>query len=183
MDDSRPPLFAAWSPGWSRHGPVKRGIALRLLAPTVLVSLALVSACLFGALYLNYLHVNAFEILSENVQSTQAAASLETTTKELIRLLRAVPDPERDAHVRAQNQVARSLLVEAQALANLEREDELVREIADGLREYLHRWDEREQLGAAASAESDARLAGLLEQRVLAQCVALRRYNTDQLEH
>src|ERR1700732_4073652 len=70
---------------------VTRRFALKLLAPTVLVSLILVGACVFGTIYLNNLHLNASAVLTENRRSLEAAYRLETTTRELLRLLRSDP--------------------------------------------------------------------------------------------
>jgi signal transduction histidine kinase len=154
------------------------------LAPTVLVSLILVGTCFLGTLYLNHLHLNAFDVLSENVQSTQAAARLETTTKELVRLLRSDhADPTTLAdQVQEQNQTAREVLIEAEALANLERESVLVTRIAAGLKDYLQSWDVRKKVPAAQLPAYDAALADLLERQVLAPCVELRKFNADQIE-
>src|SRR5262245_36370300 len=100
----RPPLSLLRTPAL-----FARRLTLKLLAPTALVSLMLVGVCVFGAFYLSSLHVNASAILSENVQSTQAAARLEITAKELMRLLRnGHEDAEAfSVHVRQQNQTAR----------------------------------------------------------------------------
>ena len=61
-----------------------RRLSLKLLAPTVLVSLLLVGTCVAGVLYLNWLHVTSSRIHTENVESTQAAAQLETTVVYLL---------------------------------------------------------------------------------------------------
>jgi signal transduction histidine kinase len=161
-----------------------RRLALKLLAPTVLVSSILVGVCLLGTLYLNSLHVNATAVLSENVQSTQAAARLETTAKELLRLLRAGHEDRRgwERRVEEQNHTARELLVEAERLANLERESVLVNRIAAGLREYLQGWEQRSGVADARRARYDANLADLLEREVLLPCIELRTFNTDQIE-
>ncbi len=161
-----------------------RRLALKLLAPTVLVSLILVGACLLGTLYLNSLHINASAVLSENVQSTQAAARLETTAKELLRLLRGEHDDPRglEQQVGEQNRVAREVLVEAERLANLERESFLVGRIATGLREYLDGWERRRTVSEAERRHYDAGLADRLEREVVTPCIELRKYNTDQIE-
>jgi signal transduction histidine kinase len=161
-----------------------RRLALRLLAPTVLVSLVLVAACSCGVLYLNHLHLNASKVLTENVQSTQVAAQLETTTKELMRLLRS--DPEKGEalaeQVADQNQRARELRQDAEALANLERERALVRQLSDGLDDYFHKWDQRTQLPADQQRSHHTMLADHLEREVLTPCIELRKYNMSQVE-
>jgi signal transduction histidine kinase len=162
-----------------------RRLALKLLAPLVLVSTTLVGVCLFGSFYLNHLHINASDVLSENVRSTQAAARLETTTKELLRLLRD-DRPDADAwrdRVQEQNRIARELLVEAEALANLEHESDLVGKIAEGLKKYLRKWDQRIEVPRSGIHQHDAALAEILEREVLATCVELRKFNMAQVEH
>lgn len=163
---------------------VTRRFALQLLAPTVLLSLVLVGACLSGVFYLNRLHLNASEVLTENVRSTRAAARLETTTRELLRLLRSRPLDSRqfEQQVGEQNQIAREMLVEAESLANLERESILVRQIADGLKAYLATWDGRKQVPAGRLHDYDLRLADDLVQHVLNPATELRTFNTEQIE-
>ncbi len=161
-----------------------RRLAVRLLAPTALVGLAAVLACTAGVVYLNYLHLNVARDLSENVQSTQAAARLEATVEKLVSFLRS-PPPAPDFYatvVAEQNAEALSLLDQAQALANFEREQILVAEIREGLQRYLRRWRERQGGGAAAKPRQDTDLAALLEREVLGPCRKLRTFNTDQIE-
>jgi signal transduction histidine kinase len=151
---------------------------LRLLAPILVMCLTLVGACLFGVLYLNYLHVNVSEDLSENISSTIAAAGLETTANGLLHLLREHP-PGYEEQVERRNQEARARVAEAEALANLPTEKELVGKIAAGLDDYLRGWGRRR---AGDGAKGDEALAHTLEERVLAPCTELRRYNMTQIE-
>jgi signal transduction histidine kinase len=151
--------------------------------------MVLVGACTFAVFYLNYLHVNVAEGLTENVASETAAVGLENTTDNLVKLLRGPHEkPELFAEqVQAQNQELRTLLDQANALANLETEQVLVGEIRAGLKKYLEEWDHRvhppsggrqspEQL-----ADTDAQLARRLEEKVLRPCRELRVYNADQI--
>ncbi len=161
-----------------------RRLALKLLAPTVLVSMALVSACILGAMYLNALHVNISKELTENVQSTQAASRLETTAKEVSRLLRGDHrDPAGlDVQVMERNRAMGELLGETQRLANLPREQELVQQITVGMSTYLQGWDVRPTSPPSQLVEHDVQLAEMLERDVLRPCIDLRNYNTDQIE-
>jgi two-component system sensor histidine kinase HydH len=163
---------------------VTRRFALKLLAPTVLVSLILVGACVFGTIYLNNLHLNASAVLTENRRSLEAAYRLETTTRELLRLLRSDPANRRllGEQVREQNENARTLLVEAESLANLERESILVHQIAQGLKEYLAAWAKRDDVPTERLRDYDARLAEGLVLNVLTPCSELYRFNTAQVE-
>jgi signal transduction histidine kinase len=163
---------------------VTRRFALKLLAPTVLVSLILVGACVFGTFYLNNLHLNASAVLTENRRSLEAAYRLETTTRELLRLLRSDPANRRllEEQVREQNENARALLVEAESLANLERESILVHQIAQGLKEYLAAWGKRSDVANERLRDYDARLAEGLVLNVLTPCTELYRFNTAQVE-
>jgi signal transduction histidine kinase len=154
---------------------------LRLLAPILVMCLTLVGACLFGVLYLNYLHVNVSEDLSENIRSTVTAAGLETTTDGLLPLLRDHP-PGFERRVEDRNLEAQVRVAEAEALANLPTEKELVGKIAAGLAEYLHGWSRRQAAAPADRGKGDEALALLLEEKVRAPAIELRRYNMTQIE-
>src|SRR5262249_28640389 len=71
---------------------------------------------------------------------------------------------------------------EVEALANLENESILVRQVESGLREYLLRWENRETVPVNELRQYDADLAHRLEQDVLKPCIDLRKFNTDQIE-
>lgn len=161
-----------------------RRLALHLLAPTVLVSMVLVSACAVAAVYLNYLNIGVSDVLRENVQSTQVAARLETTARELIRLFRSDGgDSQFVDKVEEQNHILDELEIDAAELANLEHERRLVNEIRANMHEYRKRWSERRSGGAPLSGyNSNAALAQYLEEKVLAPGVNLRTFNTDQVE-
>jgi signal transduction histidine kinase len=148
-------------------------LAVHLLAPTVVVSLVLVLGCAMAAVYLNHLNTHVSEDLAENVESTQVAAQLESTTKELIRLLKS--EPLQVEKIEEENEVARRLLKDADKLANLEHEKELVPQIRDGVNSYLERW------AAHNPMDSGAALADNLEANVLVPSIKLRKFNTDQI--
>jgi signal transduction histidine kinase len=158
-------------------------LALKLLAPTVLVSLALVGACIFGALYLNDLNVNLSKELAENVESTRAAQDLETTTEELLRLLRGEHDDARAWAGRVQelNEEARQGLAHVQALANLPFEKTLVPKVALGLEAYLQGWHDR-STAAPGRKDFDNQLARKLENEVLLPCKELRSENLKEIK-
>jgi two-component system, NtrC family, sensor histidine kinase HydH len=156
---------------------------MKLLAPTVLVSLALVAACIFGLFYLNDLHVEASDVLSENEKSTRAAMQLETSTRALIHLLREHTGSDFSAKVTEQFQQVEACLNEAQLLANWEPEKELVKRIARGLESFEQ---ERNRLiaseGKLLSSDDRQRLAGILQEQVLAPSTDLQKYNSIQIE-
>jgi two-component system sensor histidine kinase HydH len=160
-----------------------RTLALKLLAPTVLVSLALVGACLVGVLYLNSLHVDVSETLAENVKSTQAAARLEATTQELLKLLQRDHGQQEDwaRQVDGLNQGAREVLDEVRTLADRPREKDLVAQLDEALQRYFADWDHRSQVPEARRSHYDEELANHLQRNVLGPCVALRNYNTDEV--
>jgi signal transduction histidine kinase len=160
-----------------------RPLALKLLAPTVLVSLALVSACSFGAVYLNRLHVNVSEELSENVQSSKVAASLERVTERLVKLLDQLSTQSEaiTGEVNKQNKVAERLLQDAERLANLDEESALVAQIRSGLQKYLDAWERRGSVPAGRLPAHDGLLRMTIEQ-VAHSCRDLRTYNAHQIE-
>jgi two-component system, NtrC family, sensor histidine kinase HydH len=158
--------------------------ALKLLAPTVLVSLAFVGACIFSTLWLNRWQKKIADTFSENRQSQQAATNLETTTRELLGLLRG-DHQDIDAAALAEklqekNSEASRLLKGAQDLANLDKEKVLVGNIAEGLQNYLDGFSQRPVGPVEQVYAVDKRLARVLEQRVLGPCIDLRDYNRDQ---
>jgi signal transduction histidine kinase len=160
-----------------------RRLALALLAPTVLVSLALVGACIFGVLYLNQLHVGVAEDFSENRESHLAATILETTTRDLINLLRGDhADADKLAErVLEKNDKAEEQLADAERLANHDEEIMRVGQVRDGLDAYLKEWKARPDGPPEAVRTYDAALAEGLEKGVLAPCIKLREYNTERV--
>jgi signal transduction histidine kinase len=161
-----------------------RRLSLRLLAPTVVVSAVLVAACASVALYLNHLHINASQVLSENVRSTQTAAQLETTTRELVRLLRIDPrNPERlTERVQEQNERMHQLRLEAESLANLDQERALVPQLSAEVDNYLQQWRQSQQLAPEQRHARHVLLAEQLERTVLPLCSELSKFNMSQVE-
>lgn len=160
-----------------------RRLSLKLLAPTLLVSVVLILGCALVAFYLHRLNVNVSAVLSENVQSARVASQLQTTTSELIRILRqAPPGANRSDRVEEQNREIRELLIEAESFANLESEQVLVDQLRDRLREYLNRWEMRPQTPEQARV-FDLELISHLETRVLTACHELRDFNAGQIEN
>jgi len=165
---------------------LSRPLALKLLAPTVLVSLALVGVCILAVLYLNRLHVKVSEELTENVQSTSAAHSLEKVAKEIISKLE---QPNRDhpnrlvQDINGRNDEARGFLADANRLANHDPEKDYVNKIEAGFQRYLDRWAERgKELTEVDQANFDKDLARQVKEDVLVPCTELRAYNAGQIE-
>ncbi len=161
-----------------------RRLALKLLAPMVLVSLLLVAACIAGALYLNRLHADLSDVLSENIDSTVAARDLQTAVGDLLQALHGDHgDPEAlTERLDNLNRLVRNRLQRARDLANLDREKELTKRIADTLNKYNERWQGREAVASDEWAAYDAGLAKVLEDgQVLQNCTQLRDFNTDQV--
>ncbi len=161
-----------------------RRFALKLLAPMVLVSLLLVAACLAGALYLNQLHADLSAVLSENIDSTVAARDLQTAVADLLKALHGGHDDPEDLTQRLVrlNGLVRERLQRARDLANLDREKELTKKIADTLDKYNQKWQERDLTPPEKWASFDAGLAKILEDGQVPQNVMqLRDFNTDQV--
>jgi signal transduction histidine kinase len=158
-----------------RPAVLTRRLSFKLLAPTILVSLVLVGACTLGLLYLNLLHVNASEVVSENEKSTRAALRLEAAVNSLTHLLRDNPDADVNSQVWPQVEEIGRRLGDAQALANLEGERELVSRIDRGLRRVQDALEQKRP-------PSHLRLARLLEKEVLGPCLQLTRFNTGQID-
>src|SRR5262249_49319909 len=117
-------------------------------------------------------HVNVSEDLGENVRSTQTATVLETTIQQLIdHLLHPRPDSA-DEKIRLEA-LADSQRRQAQALANHKVEEDQVARITAGLEKYKAR---------KAEQATPQALAAILQNEVLEPCVALRRYNLEQIE-
>jgi two-component system sensor histidine kinase HydH len=158
--------------------------ALKLLAPTVLVSLAFVAVCIFSTLLLNHLHSKFDRDFVENRESHEAAAKLETTTRELLAVLRSHPQ-DMEATVLAEQlqtktREARKWLATAQEHADHEEEKILVGKVAASLQKYLDEFARRPIESGDQAQASDRRLADVLQQEVLEPCIALRDYNLKQ---
>jgi signal transduction histidine kinase len=161
-----------------------RRLDQKLLGAFGVVCLVLMLASLAGALFLSRLHSRISVVLTENVDSTQVAADLETTTKDLISLLRG-SGPEagsRTGAIEERNLRVRGLLERAEMLANHPEEEDAVRQITDGLDDYFQRWSERPSVDRAKAQEYDARLAALLESDVLPHCIKLSQFNLGQIK-
>jgi signal transduction histidine kinase len=135
--------------------------------------LLLFMASVLAALFLNQVHRKITSVLNENVRSTKAAEQLEADIRELVRLLRALSNPQ---EIDSINDSTRGKLAEAQDLANHEEEEMLVGRIRVGLLEYFDKWE-----NGNGSDQSYGELATHLERNVLPQCVNLRKYNMDQI--
>ncbi len=157
-------------------------LALKLLAPIILVSFALFGACIFAAFYLNRLHVHVSDELSENVQSTEAAESLEKEAATIIRLLNGDHANDLTNEIAGLNDQAAMYLADAQRLANWPREKDLVNQIAKGFGAYQKQWRERSAIASTNIAAFDERLAGRLSRDVLDPCLELRRYNAGLIQ-
>ena len=161
-----------------------RRLALKLLAPTVLVSLLLVAACIAGALYLIRSHEALSDVLSENIDSTQAARDLLSAVESLRdELLSDHADPAATTQrLVERNRAVWERLQRARDLANLDGEKELTKKIGDALETYTQAWEARSRVEPADQATYDRRLAEQLEQdQVRLNCTRLRDFNTDQV--
>ena len=155
--------------------------ALKLLAPTILVSVALVGACIFSMMWLNDRHVRIAWDFSENRESHRAATALETTTRELLALLRGdhqeIEPAALTAQLQEKNREASDLLDSAKHLGNHPQEELYVGQIAEGLQNYFHEFARRPTGPANEVYTYDRNLARLLRHQVLDPCINLREYN------
>jgi signal transduction histidine kinase len=133
---------------------------------------------------LNYLHGNIARDFRENRESHEAAVKLETTTRELLALLRSDhQDTEPMAlaeQLQTQTREAKRWLAIAQEHANHEEESILVRKVADNFQRYLDELSRRPIEPWDQTHVFDRRLADVLQQEVLGPCISLRNYNLEQ---
>lgn len=160
-----------------------RRLDLKLFLAFGAFCLLLFGASVLAALLLNRLHRNVSVLLNENVRSTEVAEELEAAIRELVRLLRVSKiEPQFYLQqVEEQHAEARRKLDSAEELANLDAEKSLVARIAAGLERHSHQWESRHGAPPHPASTSAADLAGALEQQVLPDCVALRRFNMQQI--
>jgi signal transduction histidine kinase len=153
-------------------------VDLKLFLAFGVLCLLLTGASVVAALFLNHVHRKITGVLNENVRSTDAAEHLEATIRELVQLLRppAGASEVNVEQVNEQNNLSRLKLLEAEELANLPGEIEFVKAIQASLQQYFQRWEKQQALHAL-----DRDLATYLEQVVLPQCVALRKFNMEQI--
>jgi signal transduction histidine kinase len=140
--------------------------------------LLLFVASILAALFLNELHRKITAVLNENVKSTEVAELLDEDIRELAQMLRSgTPTDE----VERRNQTTREILAKAEDLANHPEEEVHVGRIADILDDYFRKWRVNHPDQAAPARANDSDLAVQLEQRVLPEVVALRKFNMRQI--
>ncbi|HMF14680.1 MAG TPA: hypothetical protein VKE94_20330, partial [Gemmataceae bacterium] len=134
-----------------------RRVDLKLFLAFGVLCLLLTGASVVAALFLNHVHRRITGVLNENVRSTDAAEHLEATIRELVGLLRPTPGTSEVIveQVVEQNELSRLRLLEAEELANLPGEIELVKAIRAGLQQYFHGWEKRTGEKQPASQEAD----------------------------
>jgi signal transduction histidine kinase len=160
-----------------------RRVDLKLFLAFGVLCLLLTGASVVAALFLNHVHRKITGVLNENVRSTDAAEHLEATIRELVQLLRP-PSGALEVNVEQvndQNDLSRLKLNEAEELANLPGEIELVKAIRASLQHYFQKWEKWAAEKQHALQAADRDLATYLEQTVLPQCVALRKFNMEQI--
>src|SRR5262249_33409957 len=121
-----------------------------------------------GVLYLNNIHQDVVSDYSENRRSQLAAASLETTIRELLAMVNGNSTAEERL---VKEKEAADRLGAPRDLANTERESDLVNGISSALQRYNEKREARPEDRAALAAEL---------QKVQNSCIALRQYNTEQ---
>jgi signal transduction histidine kinase len=156
---------------------LSRRADLRLFLTLGGFCLLLFLASIMAALFLNQLHRKITVVLNENVKSTEVAELLDEDIRELTQLLRSGAAAEL---VGRRHVTVREHLAEAEGLANHEEEKMFVGRISRNLSVYFDQWRERHASGAPRP-QGDADLAQELDQRVLPECVALRKFNMRQI--
>jgi signal transduction histidine kinase len=156
---------------------LSRRADLRLFLTTGGFCLLLFLASVMAALFLNQLHRKITVVLNENVKSTEVAELLDEDIRELTQLLRSRAGAD---EVGRRHLTVREHLAQAEGLANHEEEMMFVGRISENLSRYFEEWSRRHAEGAPP-ARRDADLAQELEQRVLPEVVALRKFNMRQI--
>jgi signal transduction histidine kinase len=130
-------------------------------------------------LYLNALHVEASDVLSENEKSTRVALELVDATRSLVHTLQGYSKPDLSVQVADRYRQILQLRDDAQELANWDEEKRLVKQIGQGLAAFDQ---ERQSLTSGGQIADRARLASLLDTKVLAPSIELQKFNSVQIE-
>jgi signal transduction histidine kinase len=116
-----------------------RSVFLRVTAPAVALGLLLLATCLAGVHYIQRLQTNVATILSQNVASLQAARELELSVRQLRfhdLLYLMDPSPERLRLMEEDRQRFRDALEVARAASRTDQEQNCIRSIENGYRQY-----------------------------------------------
>jgi two-component system, NtrC family, sensor histidine kinase HydH len=167
---------------------MNRHILIPATAPALLIGLLLCGTCLVSAWYINRLQRNITAVLSQNVTSLQAAQELEIRVRQLrfhcfVYLMD--PRPERLAPVEADHQHFEEALAAARQSAHTPEEQECVRAIDAGYRQYRDELARlREEVSHGRRPDDLGRLADSHPvQHVVGPCQELLRLNQDAMRH
>jgi len=142
----------------------------RIFAPTALMSMALAILCTSGAIYLYRQQTHSAEVLGENIGSRRAAGDLEEAVQDVMALHR-----NKVAQVEPILERVREHLSKIASYADKPAEKELTGQIAAAFDKYV-------AVRNSAMAEDHFKALAILEQEVVPACLALRRFNVDQVE-
>jgi signal transduction histidine kinase len=150
---------------------------LRTAGPIIVVALVLLGACIAAAVYLLHEQARSAKVLRENLNSRRVANEIETTVEDLLALLRSG-----STQVDALSGRIRTLLAEANRIADKEEESRLVDQVRESFEDYDQRWHENQGKGQAATGNGAKAATQTLNSRVLPTCRKLRAYNAQQIE-
>jgi two-component system sensor histidine kinase HydH len=149
---------------------------LRVAGPTMLMSLLLFIACTVSAFLLYRLHADTAEVLADDIDSRRIATEIETTLRNLARLVRSGSDQVESLHDSIVAQLA-----EARDLANSPEEMALETRLNDSFEKYRELWENRFDLTRFGKNEPVKSALRVLENEAIPSVVRLRDYNNAQI--
>jgi signal transduction histidine kinase len=154
----------------------KSRFSLWITAPTFLVSLLLLVLCTLAAVYLYHQQESSAASVVEDVSSAQIAQDLKSTLHDLAAMERDSGDKVEPLHQRIERQLA-----EARALADKQRERDLVGRLENAWHTYVQLWRSRSATPGEHQAEAREERLKILESDMLPLCRDLQTFNVQQI--
>jgi signal transduction histidine kinase len=164
----------------------KSRFSLWISGPTILVSLLLLALCTVAIIYLLHQQETTAANFVDDVSSAQVAQDLKSTIHDLAALVRDGREKVDDGKGISQaidilHQRIREQLKQARALADKDKERQLVGELENAMTRYFHLWDSRGDISPEHQSEArDERLL-ILEKEAVPLCRDLQTFNVQQI--
>lgn len=150
---------------------------LRVAGPTVLVSLILFAACTASAIFLYRLHAHSAASLAGDIDGRRIAAEIETTTRNLITLLRKGSNQVEALH----EQILQNL-EESRELVDTDEEIALQAKMEKSFNSYYEVWESRFDAEKSAPQDPIKVAVKILETETLPNAIQLKDYSNNQIQ-
>jgi two-component system sensor histidine kinase HydH len=155
----------------------KSRFSLWISGPTFLVSLLLLALCIIAGIYLYHQQESTAVNFFEDVNSAQVAQDLKSTIHDL------VVARDDDKKVDVLHHRLREQLKQARALADKDKERDLVGGLENAMTGYFELWESRGTLSPEQQGEAREERLKILEEKVLPLCRDLQTFNYLQIRN